>query len=256
MNKIFVQILNLTILLSGIFFPILIHANEKEKYQVKVVTEYLEPYQIQNKDGSLGGFSTDVVNALFKQANSSANIHVMPWARSYEVSMTEKNVMIYSIAHTKKRDPLFQWVGKLKEERLFFWGLKTRFPLPINTLALLKGYKIAASRQSNVAEYLKENNFFNVYQLIKEDQNMLMLYKDRVDLIVATELTLRNRAEKLGLDFNQLIKIREVKELNNELSIAFNVNSDKAMVTHFQKAYIDIQKQGIIKDLKAKWGVN
>jgi polar amino acid transport system substrate-binding protein len=223
--------------------------------QINVVTEYLEPYQVKNADGSLGGFATEIVHALFKQANCKANITVMPWARAYEVSQQQPNTLIFSIAHTPKRDQLFSWVGSIFQERLYFWGLKEKFPQPVNNIAQLRPYKVAASRQSNVAQYLADNAFNNIHQLIKEDQNMLMLYRDRVDLIVATELTLKNRAEKLTLAFDRIHKLSEVKALNNDLSIAFNRDSDPELVRHFQSAFEKIQAQGIISELKKKWQI-
>ena len=222
---------------------------------IKVVTEYLEPYQIQKDDGSLGGFSTEVVQALFLQAQMQPNIIVMPWARAYEIAKKEKNVLIYSIAHTQMRSASFQWVGSLTEERLYFWGLKAKFIAPIDDIDKLKDFKVAASRFSNAAQYLIDNNFYNIYQLIKEDQNMLMLYKHRVDLIVATELTLKHRAKKLGLNFDDLRIIKEVNELNNDLSLAFNLHSDAELVTQLQQAFEEIKDQGVLERIKQKWNI-
>ncbi len=217
---------------------------------IKVVTEYLEPYQVKNSDGSLGGYSTEVIHALFKELNITADIHVMPWARAYEVAKQQKNVLIYSIAHTPARDEIFQWIGSLTEERLYFWGLKTKFEQTIDDIEQLKDYKVAASRYSNVAQYLIDNKFYNIYQLIKEDQNMLMLYNNRVDLIVATELTVRQRAQKLGLNFEDMLKIKEVQELNNDLSIALSLKTAPEIVTVFQTAYQQLLKKGIIDQVK------
>lgn len=223
--------------------------------KIDVVTEFLEPYQVQNPDGSVGGYSTDIVRALFKQTKMTATIKAMPWARAYEVAKSQPNTMIYSIAHTKHRDKQFRWVGSVKKERLYFWGLRKYFPHPVATEALLKGLKVAASRNSNVAQYLISNKFFNIYQLIKEEQNMLMLYRERVDLIVATELTLQNRAKKLGLDFSKMAKIKEVKELNNDLSIAFSKNTAPELVSRFQLAFKQLTQNGTIRKLKRKWKI-
>jgi len=223
--------------------------------EIKVVTEYLEPYQIKNADGSLGGFSTEVVQALFKQTNHTANIIVMPWARAYEVAKKEPNVMIFSIARTPSRNVLFQWIGKLTEERLYFWGLKTDFAEPIDDIDKLKDFKVGASRFSNAAQYLIDNKFYNIYQLIKEDQNMQMLYKKRIDLIVATEMTLQKRSKKLGLNFDNMRIIKEVTELNNDLSLAFNLNSDAKLVQQFQDAFQALKDQGILEKLKQKWQI-
>lgn len=240
---------NLTALLM-MFYTANLHADT-----IKVVTEYLEPYQIQKDDGSIGGFSTEVVQALFKQAQLQPNIIVMPWARAYAIAKTEKNVMIYSIAHTQTRSAIFQWVGSLTEERLYFWGLKTKFSAPIDEIEQLKDFKVAASRLSNAAQYLIDNDFYNIYQLIKEDQNMLMLYKGRVDLIVATELTLKHRTKKLGLNFDDLRIIKEVDELNNDLSLALNLHSDAQLVIKLQQAFKEIKHQGILDQIKEKWHI-
>ena len=51
--------------------------------RVRVVTEYLEPYQIKLADGSLGGYMTEVVKAVFHLTGDSPDIEVMPWARAF-----------------------------------------------------------------------------------------------------------------------------------------------------------------------------
>lgn len=223
--------------------------------EIKVVTEYLEPYQIKNLDGSVGGYSTEVVKSLFKQLKIKANIQVMPWARAYKIAKEGKNVLIYSIAHTKERDNLFQWVGSFTKERLYFWGSKTKFPVPVKIEALLKGYTIAASRNSNISDYLIANNFFNIYPITIEDHGMQMLYRHRVDLIVETELNAKHRAKKLGLDFDEMIKIKEVEALNNDLSLAFSLNSDPLLVLSFQNAFKNLQRSGALNKLKNKWEI-
>lgn len=223
--------------------------------EIKVVTEYLAPYQIEMPDGSVGGFSTEVLRAIFKQANKKPNIIVMPWARAYKVVKEESNVMIYSIAHTKARHDLFHWIGSLTKERLYFWGLKSRFPVPIDIEALLKGYLVTASKNSNISQYLIDNNFFNIYHITVEDQSMKMLYSHRVDLLVDTELNARYRAKKLGLDFDEMIKIKEVTALNNDLSFAFNLQSNLQLVRDFQKAYQEVKAKGILDKIKQKWQI-
>ena len=42
------------------------HCSLSQAESVRVVTEYLAPYQIENSDGSLGGFMTEVVTEMFK----------------------------------------------------------------------------------------------------------------------------------------------------------------------------------------------
>jgi polar amino acid transport system substrate-binding protein len=141
------------------------------------------------------------------------------------------------------------------EEKLYFWSLKKQFNEPVFSIEQLKDYRVAASRHSNVAQYLIENDFTNINQLTKEEQNMLMLYKKRVDFIVATKFTLQKRAQKLGVNFDEIQPIIEVKALNNDLSFAFGNNTDIDTVKRFRKAYGQLVKNGVIEKIKHKWGV-
>jgi polar amino acid transport system substrate-binding protein len=233
-------------------FLLLISFNVQSK-EIKVVTEFLEPYQIKNPDGSLGGFSTDVVNALFKITKDEANIEIMPWARAYEIALHQPNTLIYSIARTEIRDKKFHWIGALKEERLYFWGLKKHYTKSDYEVSALKNYKIAVSRNSNTAQYLIAQNFANIYQLANERQNMNMLFIDRVDLILATQITIETRAKSLGYDFNKLQKLNEVPALNNKLSIAFSMGTSPKLIKQYQAAFQQLINEGQLAKLKAKW---
>ena len=242
-------------LFNTLFLSAEAHAESNEKSSIKVVTEYIEPYQIKNADGSLGGFSTDVVNALFEKVGKQSEIYVMPWARAYEIAQREKEVMIFSIARSPRREPNFHWVGKLVTERLFFWGLKDVFPFQVDSVDLLRPYSIAASRHSNVAQYLHDHGFSKVRRLIREDQNMRMLFSKRIDLIVANEVSVRRRAENLGLDFNDLQKLIEVPELNNDLSVAFSLKTSPELVKEFQQAMTELEQEGVIEGFRQKWQI-
>jgi polar amino acid transport system substrate-binding protein len=233
-------------------FLILISFDSQSK-EIEVVTEFLEPYQIKNPDGSLGGFSTDVVRALFKITQDHPEIQVMPWARAYEIALHKPNILIYSIAHTKVRDKKFHWIGALKEERLYFWGLKKNYKKNDYEVSALKTLKIAASRNSNSAQYLMAQGFSNIYQLANERQNMNMLFIDRVDLILATKITIETRAKSLGYNFDELQQLNEVAALNNKLSIAFSMGTSPLLIQKYQAAFQQLVTNGQLAKLKEKW---
>jgi polar amino acid transport system substrate-binding protein len=241
----------LTILTISFFF-LLVAFNGKTEV-IKVVTELLEPYQIKNPDGSLGGFSTDVVTALFKITEDHPKIHIMPWARAYDVALHNPNVLIYSIAHTKLRNKKFHWIGALKKERLYFWGLKKYYAKTNYKVPALKKFKIAVSRNSNSAQYLIAHGFSNIYQLANERQNMDMLFIDRVDLILATQITIETRAKNLGYDFNELQRLNEVAALNNKLSIAFSLDTSPTLIKKYQTAFQQLVTSGQLTKIKEKW---
>ncbi len=221
--------------------------------QIKVVTEYFEPYQIKQQNGQLGGFATEVVRAMFKETNTVPNITVMPWARAYAEATHSPNTLIYSIAHTAKRDDNFLWVGSLTKEKLYFWTVKNNEALLRNKQENFHNFRVAATRKSNAAQYLQDRQYNKIYLLNKDDQNILMLYKGRVDLIIATDLTVASRAEKFGLNINELVKVREIKELNNDLCIAFSKGTDPALLQQFRQAFRKVKRAGTLSRLQNKW---
>ena len=50
-------------------------------------------------------------------------------------------------------------------------------------------------------------------------------------------------------------KIKEVTELNNDLSIAFNKETKPHVVEHFKQAFDTIKRDGVIEKIKKKWNI-
>lgn len=222
---------------------------------VKVVTEYLPPYQIKLEDGSLGGYSTDVITELFKITGDIPDIHILPWARAYGTARREPNVLIYSISHTSARDPLFHWIGPLKYERFYFWALKSKITKEYESLHAIKSMLIASVNENNTEQYLIDNGFKNIYKVIKGEQSLLMLEKQRIDIILSNELTLALQSQNIDYDFSTLTKLQEAKGLQNNLSIAFGFNTDPKVIERFQTAYTELVTSGKLVEIKHKWSI-
>lgn len=237
------------IILQGFF-----SANVKSA-TVTVVTEYLAPFQVKKEDGTLGGYSTEVVNKLFELVNMESTIHVLPWARAYRMALNEPNVMIYSIAKTYDREPLFQWVGSLKPQRFYFWGLKDKFPQGLKLLEDAKKYRISVSKDYDSALLLQKYHFPHLFLTTQDNQNIGMLLKNRVEAIVATESVLRSIAVAKNYDFEKFKKLIEIPELNNDLNIAFSEKSDKQLVNRFKVAYKYLKDTGELAKIQQKWAI-
>ena len=59
-----------------------------------VVTEDWPPYNFLDKKNQVVGQSTDIVKAILAEAKLDYEIHLFPWARSYQKSLNGKNVLI------------------------------------------------------------------------------------------------------------------------------------------------------------------
>ncbi len=222
---------------------------------IKVVTEYLPPFQIIDNNGKLSGYATEVVNELFLLTGDQKNVYVLPWIRAYDIAKKEPNILIYSLAHTQERDNLFYWIGNLKHESFYFWGLKSKFNQRFTSLEQLKHFHIASAKNYNTERYITKNNFKNIYRVLKNEQELGMLYRHRVDLIISNELVLKTLAHIKAYDFSKMVKLFEAKDLSNDLAIAFSLNSDSAIVERFKQAFQQLEQNGKLQNLKTKWGI-
>ena len=124
---------------------------------ITAVTEELPPYNM-TVDGELTGMGTEVVKAVLEEAGEDVRIRSMPWARAYDSALNNANVLIYSIARTPQREPLFKWVGVIAPTRWFLFSLPgTEFDL--KTLDDARQYQIATVKADVGEQYLIDKGF-------------------------------------------------------------------------------------------------
>ncbi|MCG7533008.1 transporter substrate-binding domain-containing protein [Psychrobium sp. MM17-31] len=220
-----------------------------------VVTEIIPPYQTKNEDGSVGGYATQVVRRLFQLTGQQPDIIPLPWGRAYLMAQKEPNVLIYSMIRTVAREEQFQWIGNLHTQRFYMWGLKKNFDKPFSDLSQAKPYRIATSKGYGAAYLLAENNFDNVLHTARNDQNVGMLFKERVDIIFSSEVLLYNRIKKLGYSNEDVRRLYEVAPLSRELSIAFSRESNPHLVLRFQVAFNYLERTGELEKIRRQWDI-
>jgi polar amino acid transport system substrate-binding protein len=220
---------------------------------IRVVTEYRSYYQLQKDDGSLGGYGTEVVQALFALTGDTPKFEVNPWGRSLYEAQNNNNVLIYSMAFNPERALQFDCVAELDREQLFFWALKSNILQPLQTLNDLRPYHIAVSTASNPDHYLTAQGVKNLLRTATPQQALGMLFKQRADMIISTERSARQRANDLGYDGSQLKKVFEIKELNHPLCAAFNKDSDAELRQRYRQAFSTLQQNGTLAQIKRRW---
>ena len=64
---------------------------------ITVVTEELPPYNM-TVGGKLTGMGAEVMQAVLEEAGEQTYFQPMPWARAYDIALSEPNIWIYLIA--------------------------------------------------------------------------------------------------------------------------------------------------------------
>ncbi|MDG1753016.1 MAG: transporter substrate-binding domain-containing protein [Thalassotalea sp.] len=209
-------------------FPYVINANEytleniDSKYHLSVVTENWYPFNYLDKNGELTGSSTELVKSILEHANIPYEINVYPWQRSYSLARTQKNTLIYSIFRSPIREEMFHWVCPISTKAIHsVYKLSKRVDIKINSKNDLAEYSINVTRGTFPHEFFLGKGMeegVNLQLTATNEANLLMLIKNRVDLIVEVEIGVFQMLRELGLPENTIEKAYTFEEMNQAQS--------------------------------------
>lgn len=221
-----------------------------------VVTEELPPYNMVRM-GHVTGMSTEVVEAILKQAGLDAGIKSMPWARAYDMALHGENILIYSIARTPERESLFQWVGSIAPSRLSLYSLASR-PIHLTSLDQARQYQIGTVKDDIGEQYLIGKGFVigkNLQSSNKYESNYEKLKLGHVDLWVSNDLNAHYLTREIGDPEMTLVSSLPLDELamKDGLYLACSVDTPAATVERLRAAFKAIQDNGVYAGIVARW---
>lgn len=207
-----------------------------------VVTEDWPPYNFLDKKNQVVGQSTDIVKAILAEAKLDYEIHLFPWARSYQKSLNGKNVLIYTILKTEERAPLFHWFCPIKlNESVFIYQLSDRTTLSIGSLEQAKKYIIGATRGDWNSSFLRQNEFVegeNILLSANDDIVLQLLVHQKVDFMLSSERAMHRRLKRANLPLKTVKKVYQVPAETMSLScLAMGKQSDPSLVQKIRDAH-------------------
>ena len=212
---------------------------------VTVVTCIEPPYQIQEKDRPLTGISVELVRMMLREAGVDLKIRVYPWARAYGMAQRQKNVMLFSILRNPPREKLFKWVGTLHPFHVYFFRMKNRPDIVVNTLDDARKYRIGVLRDDSRNIYLRSQGFGeNLEEVTLDSQNIKKLFDGRIDLLPSDPIVLSywfkvmndDPASSQKYDMDNLERIYHVAGADGENYVAMSLQTDNRVVKHFRRA--------------------
>lgn len=222
--------------------------------ELQVVTEHFPPFNYL-ENGQLTGYSTELLTAMLAQAGVPAQYSLLPWSRSYQQALTQSNTLIYSIARSEERDPLFEWIGPISKRRIFLFKLASRKDIQISSLAEAAKYKIGVVREFASTRLILQQGWLPERALDfapSTESNLRKLLAARVDLIVGMDwVTL--------FELTQLLKEEQSLEAvcliddTAPLYFALNKQSDKELIRKLRLAFDKMKASGFLEKLKLKY---
>lgn len=225
--------------------------------QVRVVTEHLPPYQIDNH-GEASGFATELVRQTFADADIPYQIEFQSWSRAYQLALRDPETCIYSISKSKDRQPLFHWIGELSLNSTSIYGLTARTDIQLQSLAQAKKYVIAVTRDDVTHHYLLANGFVegqNLYVLenVANMLNVLLERRQGIDLVIVNDTILKYRAQESGVALTDFKKLLPLTDLPLDFHLACSLKTSGATVAKLRHSLAKIKADGRFNQIVQGW---
>jgi polar amino acid transport system substrate-binding protein len=228
--------------------------------EIRVVTEHLPPYQI-DQPGAAAGFATDLVRQIFQGAGINYQIEFQSWSRAYQLALRDPNTCIYSISKSKERLPLFQWIGELSYNTTAIYGLASRSDIQLQSLEQAKKYVIAVTRDDVTHHYLLKHGFVegkNLY-LLENVANMLNVLEGRrqgIDMVIINETILKYRAQESGLALADFRKLLVLPDLPLDFHLACSLKTSADTIQRLRQSLQVMKSDGRFNQIVAGWSEN
>ena len=233
----------------------LVHA--KNPPVVHLVTEHLQPYQIEDENKNLTGFSVEVIKETLKRSQLNYTLNSYPWVRSYKLAQKKANYCIFSISKTKSRENIFKWIGPISYvNNTAMWALKDR-NIDVKNLNDAKNFTVAVTRDDMTHVGLLELGFKEGEQLYVLDNSQslvnLLITRPEIDMIVANNMTVKFHIDQSGTSNDNLQRVYVIKELPLNFYFACSKKTTENIINQLTESLQSIYQDGSYEIIWEKW---
>ena len=90
------------------------------------------PTNFMAADGTVTGFTTEIVREIQKRIGNSSDIKIYPWKRAYNMALKEPGIVLFTASRSPDREDRFHWIIQVTTRRSVFWS-KADSPLIISS---------------------------------------------------------------------------------------------------------------------------
>ena len=100
-----------------ITLPALVQAGK-----LQLVTEYSPPDMMRDGEKIVGIFP-EILRLALASAGIDHSMEILAWRRAYSLALRNPDTCVFSTARTPERDPLFKWIGPVREVDWTFFAV-------------------------------------------------------------------------------------------------------------------------------------
>jgi len=201
---------------------------------ITYLSEEYYPYSYKDQ-GETKGITVDLLRRVWASLDVREQpIDILPWARAYEIALIQPGTMLFSMARTPEREPLFRWAGPILNARLILFAKKDR-RIRIDDFSQLSGRSVGTVRDDVAHHVLEAHCNGCILEAVSDmGQNIRKLVENRLDMVAYDEQAWPDLIHRLGLDPSQFEAVFILRE--TPIYFAFNRNVPQAVVDQFQRA--------------------
>lgn len=223
--------------------------------KLRIVTENWPPHIYLDNQGHITGAMTERVKKIVEQAGFKYSLAMYPWPRTYNIALTQKNVLIYPLFKHPARLERFHFICPFTQKvDLYLYRLAIRDNIQINALPQAKQYIIGLVRNDYDHLMLKQYGFEdgkNIDANANDDSSLKKLLKRRIDLMVHSKESMMRLIKKFNLSKGVVTEAFKLpNHVSGENCIALSLGTDAGIVSRVRQALEAINSSGPLLKLE------
>jgi polar amino acid transport system substrate-binding protein len=218
-----------------------------------ICMEEAPPLNHLGPDGAPAGLVVDIVREIQRRLGNADPIQVVPWVRGLAFLDEGSNVLLFSMARTAQRDPLYQWIGPVYESAFALFSLKAAGISAASIEAAKRVRAVGVYRGDVRDTLLSALGFTNLYRTDSEPTLARMLFARRLDLIASSSVGIRALMESIGRSVDEVEFQLEFSRV--QLYIAASKKMDPGIVRNWNAALEGMKKDGAFRRAFEAYGL-
>jgi polar amino acid transport system substrate-binding protein len=200
------------------------------------------------QDGKPAGRAMELVEQSLQKAGlADYHVSIYPWARSYDLALKEPNVLIFLIARTPAREPLFKWAGEFFKIQYHFYKLRERQDIVVKSLDDARAYTVGVMRDDVRHQYLQALGFTKLVVSGQNLDNFRKLMSRQVQIVPMPEADVAQMCEQASFDCSRLERLYTLDEISSSLQMAYSLGTPDAVVDRTRAAFQKLAAEGMVK---------
>lgn len=219
--------------------------------RLTIYTEVAPPFQYENPDGTLSGFSVDLVREIQRRVGNRDPIALVPWVRGYNEALTKPNVLLFAMDRSVERENSFQWVGPIGEVDYWFF-VKASSPIVIRQLSDAKKLGFIGVYKEDIRDQsLTRMGFTNLDRSVDQMVILRKLADGRIDALVDSQENMEQLTKLAGLDMKDFRGALAFQK--TQTFLAFSNLTTRNIVEAWRKALDAMKRDGTFEALFHKY---